>query len=448
MGARRSASTISSASSNEVDGAAAVPRRSGRHSLDAEKARLRAPHRLRHRAARRASRDARLPLRAVRAGRAQAPDAALRDARGRGRPAAPRGRPGRPAARSSARAPGVGRELLDQADREVLHARPRGTGHATPGSSIVAFEKWLKRAATETILDGIARYNRDDCVSTWMLRDWLEGRAPRRSPHWPELDWQRPVTPADRADARPSNGLAAGRRERCRRPDRRPAGPDDRSDEASRPLAARPAARLAPPRGEVEVVALVRPAQEPRPRGARRRGRPDRRSRRSSTSSTTRRAHGPWRYRFQPQDHELRRRRRRDPTRRPASRPGRSSPSTTPGGDRSSSAEPPDRAWPHPAALIPIAPLDCDRGQKAALLRLADAVIADGIEATGRYRAVRDTSCRRPPRRPARPRAQPLVEPGEDELDAARRLALALDHGDARRSRDRPGRARPTPGRG
>ena len=43
------------------------------------------------------------------------------------------------------------------------------------GFSVVEFERWL-RDRDETILDGIAAYNRDDCVSTWMLRDWLEER--------------------------------------------------------------------------------------------------------------------------------------------------------------------------------------------------------------------------------------------------------------------------------
>ena len=78
-----------------------------------------------HGSARRRPDDARLPLRAVRADRAQAADGPLRDARGRGRPAAPRGRPRRPAARRPPVAPGLGRELLDQEDGGVLRLRPR-----------------------------------------------------------------------------------------------------------------------------------------------------------------------------------------------------------------------------------------------------------------------------------------------------------------------------------
>src|SRR4029450_5420024 len=50
------------------------------------------------------------------------------------------------------------------------------------GSSIVAFETWLELgseapvADAAGILDGIAGYNRDDVVSNWRLRDWLEER--------------------------------------------------------------------------------------------------------------------------------------------------------------------------------------------------------------------------------------------------------------------------------
>ena len=46
-------------------------------------------------------------------------------------------------------------------------------------ASIVAFEEWLElgegegERGDETLAD-IERYNRDDCVSTWRLRDWLE----------------------------------------------------------------------------------------------------------------------------------------------------------------------------------------------------------------------------------------------------------------------------------
>ena len=60
------------------------------------------------------------------------------------------------------------------------------------GFSVVEFERWL-RQRDETILDGIAAYNRDDCVSTHLLRDWLEARRVEAMARWPERDWTRPV---------------------------------------------------------------------------------------------------------------------------------------------------------------------------------------------------------------------------------------------------------------
>jgi predicted RecB family nuclease len=59
------------------------------------------------------------------------------------------------------------------------------------GFSVVEFERWL-RERNETILDGIAAYNRDDCVSTWMLRDWLEARRNEAMAEWPRREWARP----------------------------------------------------------------------------------------------------------------------------------------------------------------------------------------------------------------------------------------------------------------
>jgi predicted RecB family nuclease len=48
-------------------------------------------------------------------------------------------------------------------------------GIAKALSSMIAYERWL-RDRDPAILDDIAAYNRDDCISTLMLRDWLEER--------------------------------------------------------------------------------------------------------------------------------------------------------------------------------------------------------------------------------------------------------------------------------
>jgi len=65
---------------------------------------------------------------------------------------------------------------------EPLYALTREQDLKDAGSSIVAFETWLEMGAdtpvedAAKILDGIAAYNRDDVLSNWRLRDWLEER--------------------------------------------------------------------------------------------------------------------------------------------------------------------------------------------------------------------------------------------------------------------------------
>ncbi len=56
---------------------------------------------------------------------------------------------------------------------EPYYMPARDSEIADAGSSIVAYEKWLETGDTN-ILDAIRDYNRDDCVSTWSLRQWLE----------------------------------------------------------------------------------------------------------------------------------------------------------------------------------------------------------------------------------------------------------------------------------
>ena len=65
---------------------------------------------------------------------------------------------------------------------EPLYALQREVALKDAGSSIVAFETWLELGAESPVEDGehilaeIAGYNRDDVVSNWRLRDWLEDR--------------------------------------------------------------------------------------------------------------------------------------------------------------------------------------------------------------------------------------------------------------------------------
>ena len=85
---------------------------------------------------------------------------------------------------SSARASGC-RWSRIRSSRSRRSTCPSREGPVTEaGFSVVAFETWLKNG-DQTILDGIADYNRDDCVSTWMLRTWLEERRVEAVQRWP-----------------------------------------------------------------------------------------------------------------------------------------------------------------------------------------------------------------------------------------------------------------------
>jgi uncharacterized protein len=55
---------------------------------------------------------------------------------------------------------------------EAFYMEQRDTAVSDGGDSIVMFEQWLEKGEEE-ILDEIAAYNRDDCLSTLKLRDWL-----------------------------------------------------------------------------------------------------------------------------------------------------------------------------------------------------------------------------------------------------------------------------------
>jgi uncharacterized protein len=65
---------------------------------------------------------------------------------------------------------------------EPLYGFKREIDLRDAGSSIVAFETWLELGGVNpddpNVLNRIEAYNRDDCVSNWLLRDWLETLRP------------------------------------------------------------------------------------------------------------------------------------------------------------------------------------------------------------------------------------------------------------------------------
>ncbi len=299
---------------------------------------------------------------------------------------------------------------------------PKREGPVTEaGFSVVAFETWLKNG-DQTILDGIAAYNRDDCVSTWLLRGWLEQRRAEAVLRWPELDWTRPVVAAATEPASVTEWIEAVERRVTGLTADLPAEDDSPAAEGRRLLADLLDWHRREEKSQwwrwfelkddltIEQLVLERDALA------------------GLTFVDEFDGQGVMlhrRYRFEPQDHGF------DPGDEVFSiGTGKAAGTIVSIDDAVGLIElkrSRNSAWPHPRALIGPAPLTSGP-QKQAMLRVADSVIASGIDGDGRYRAVRDMLLRLPPRRAGRLGA-PLVEPGEDVVLAARRLALELAAG-------------------
>ena len=315
---------------------------------------------------------------------------------------------------------------------EPLYGFEREIGLKDAGSSIVAFEEWLElgdseRPAAEH-LDDIERYNRDDVISTQRLRDWLEGLRDELERQTGQLV----PRPGAREDERPADQTEAQARVQALA-DQLANVPDDPADRSPTQQARWLLGQLLgwhrreeksmwwqffdwvlqhspeelvdadEPIGAIEPVARL---------------------------EVTRTGKEIWRYRFPEQDFDVGRRPVFDPD-VAQSRPG-DSPFTWKAGDVVAS----DAAaltvdlsrrpeTPHPRALIP---LDQYRtvDQQAAIVTIGEWVLVNGVDAPGPYRAGRDLLLGRPPNVGQRA-GEALMQPGESDLDAARRLALALD---------------------
>ena len=148
-------------------------------------------------------------------------------------------------------------ELLAQEGRGVLHGAAREASVTDGEDSILMFEEWLD-SGDQALLDAIEEYNDEDCHSTLLLRDWL---LERRAECERAVRRRDPVAPARRGQAnrrpssRPSDEVVAlhealldGRARRVR-PIARP--------RRALALAAGPAARLPPPRGQAGLVGVL-----------------------------------------------------------------------------------------------------------------------------------------------------------------------------------------------
>jgi uncharacterized protein len=309
---------------------------------------------------------------------------------------------------------------------EGLYGFERSVELRDAGSSIVAFETWLelggdRSAAGPEILERIEGYNRDDVVSNWKLRDWLETLRPeladRIGQPVPRPAYQTPdPTPTlseklaevqETADA-----LAAGV----------PADPVDRTPEqhARWLLAqllswhrreAKPAwwryFELIERRTDEERV------EEPEPIGMLELARvvgPDKRS-------------TIYEYRFPPQEHDVKAGRRvTDPKTRKGV--GEVQALDNAAGTLQLRLGP---NAPHPTSLVPEMVVPTEAMERS-LLRVGQDVLVNGLESRARFAAARDILSRRPPAAGQVP-GEPLARTGESTTAAARRIVVDLESG-------------------
>ena len=317
---------------------------------------------------------------------------------------------------------------------EPLYMEARAEGIKGGGESIVEYERWL-RESDPAILEALAAYNRDDCLSTQKLRDWLEQR---------------------RAESAATFGRELGR-------------PVPGKDEAPDSVAAE-SEEIA------ELVAALVPGGDIDPEGTpptdrgrwllaqllewhRREAKPewwwyfrrvldyDEQDLYEDTEAISgleyegavghEKRSTIHRYRFDPQqEHKLRMGDRpvdpdceRDRRTGEGSRPG---PGKLVGIDllagtldlkrgSSSTAR-------HPRALIPGGPIGT-KFQRAALRHLAASVVEHGIDGDGPFQAARDLVLRRHPRVAGVAPREPLRRAGEGVVESAVRIAKGLDGG-------------------
>jgi predicted RecB family nuclease len=300
------------------------------------------------------------------------------------------------------------------------------------GSSIVAFEQWLELGEGErpeaTHLERIERYNRDDVVSNQRLRDWLETlRVELR-----DRTGQPVPRPAPRVDELPADLTEAQARVRDlvdRLTTGVPADPAERTaEEHARWLLAQVLGwhrredksmwwdfhrlmeltpeQLVDENAPIGGLEPVGPLDEPK------------------NGKQT------WRYTFPAQDYDLGRGEVYDPAQK-QERPN-DSPFTWQVGDGAVADVAADTVdfrrsldEAHPRAIVP---LDWVRtvDLQASLIEIGEWVASNGIDGSGPYRAARDLLLGRPPR-VGQASGEALSRDGETDLEAARRLALALD---------------------
>ena len=290
------------------------------------------------------------------------------------------------------------------------------------GFSVVEYERWME-GGEQAVLDAIEAYNRDDCVSTWRLRTWLEERRVEAAPLYGGQVPPRPTI----EDGAPGEDLARAQAETREREDALRAGvPADRVQ------------RTEEEQGRWLLAGLLDwHRREAKPQWwdhYRLRGATVEDLIADSTAlgglvfeeDLGRLARSALhRYRFDPgQETKLK---EGDQPVDPASGEGAGTiVRLDPLAGVVELKRNPSR--PHPHALIPSMPYGTEP-MRGALGRLADSVLANGLDGEGPYAAARDLILRRRPRIRGLPDGAVLAAPAETPTLAARRIGLELDHG-------------------
>ena len=303
---------------------------------------------------------------------------------------------------------------------EHLYMPVRSGPITQAGFSVVEYEKWME-VREQAILDGLEAYNRDDCVSTWLLRAWLEERRDEAaSLYGGTVPRPQPV------DGKPPESLSKTQAETRRRSDLLRVGvPDDRAERSEVQQGQWLLAALldwhrreAKPQWWAHYFLLGASMEELFRSGDAIAGLEFVKTVDRPKQSTVDR------YRFDPaQEYKFRE-------------------GNTPV-DPMTDAEAgevvvldeaagtidlrrgPSRQGSHPHALIPGKPIGTDTFREA-LGRVADYVILHGLEGPGPYRAVRELILQRGPDIADVLPGEPLVREGLDLIAEARGLARSL----------------------
>ena len=306
---------------------------------------------------------------------------------------------------------------------EKIYMPQREGPKTRPGFALVEYEKWME-SRDPKILDSLAAYNRDDCVSIHRMRAWLEGLRQEAEALF-GITLGRPQPKEDQ----PSEALAAHLEETRRRVEALtkdvPADAAVRTDEQqARWILAQLLdwhRREAKPEWWLHFSLLKAPVEELVA------------SSDALAELTFEREVGTvkrsilYRYRYDPaQEHKF------HEGDRPFDPATGKSAGTVHAVDPAVGSIDLKRGKgsdaPHPRALVPSTPIET-KTLREALGRVADAVLAKGIDGEGPYRAARDLLLGRPPRLRKTAPGTPLAQPGEKAVDAGRRLALALHDG-------------------